>query len=135
MAASDRLALHIVGPLAPDIEGRSVAAAEAAPAPEHQNRDRDFLACGLVGLVGGAVERRAGAIILAGRVNARGLVEGGAVMGERTGIEGREILRGGPARQRVIDERKARRRRSASPATARLRQERPVIGFQRLLPR
>jgi hypothetical protein len=53
---------------------------EAVRAPQRQHRRLDLVAGGVIGLVEGAIDRRAGAIILAGRVNARGIVERGAVM-------------------------------------------------------
>ena len=62
-----------------------------------------------------------------------GLVERRAVMGERAGIESGEVLRGGPARQRVIDEEARRAGDQRLRQGLGLRQERPVIGFQRLL--
>src|SRR5262245_30855858 len=81
-------AAHVARPFAPGRERALGLGRDAAGgAPDRQQRAGDLLAGGARRLVVGEVGGAAGAIVLAGGVDAHGIVEEGVVVRERTRIE------------------------------------------------
>src|SRR6266446_6547127 len=85
MAAVDGVAGDNFGMVAPDAEHIVAAALGAALAPQHQERHRDAAAA--VGPVVDEVDRRSGAVLVAGRADRLGVPEAAQVFGERLGLE------------------------------------------------
>src|SRR6266478_9699890 len=85
-------AAHVCCPFAPGVERAFGLARNAGRAPDRQHRTADLAARRPVGLVMGKVGGAAGAIILAGRVDAARVLEEGAVMRERARVEGGQRL-------------------------------------------
>src|SRR6201993_5509327 len=104
MPAVEGKAAHVGRPFTPGRE-RSIGLGRdaAGGAPNRERRTVDFLARRARLLVVGEIGGAAGAIVLAGRVNAHGIVEEGVVMGERARIEGRETLDLGSGRGACIE--------------------------------
>jgi len=97
------------------------------------SRTVDGAAGGAVGFVMGKVGGRAGAVVLAEGANARRLRGRSAIMIERGGIEGGEVLGHGPARQRALEIERRLVRDQLLRQRRRLRQEHPVVGLERQL--
>jgi hypothetical protein len=73
VAAVERAAAHLtLAPTAPDLENVEPATQLVAPGPEGVERTADLPACIDVRSVGVVVVRRAGAVVLAHRVDRRG---------------------------------------------------------------
>ena len=89
MPAVEGKAAHVGRPFAPGRE-RSIGLGRdaAGGAPDREQRTGDFLARRARLLVMGEIGGAAGAIVLAGRVDAQRIVEEGMIMGERARIEG-----------------------------------------------
>ncbi len=80
-----------------------ILARDSGGAPEREHRRRYLVARGVIDLVIGEIGGLAGAVILAGGVDAQRIGEESAIMRERARIEGREVLRLGPARHLVVE--------------------------------
>src|SRR5262245_37061875 len=93
MPAVERKAAHVGRPFAPGRERTIGLGRDAAGgAPDRAQRTGDFLARRAGLLVLGEIGGAAGAIVLAGRVDAHRIVEKGVVVRERARIEGRETF-------------------------------------------
>ena len=104
MAAGDRLSLRLRREgLAPDLERACALGRDAGLAPEHQHRAEDLFPRPEIGLVVLDIGGGAGTIILAGGVDARGIVEGFGVGGHCQRVEGLDLLGSRPARDRVVE--------------------------------
>ena len=130
MAGEDGGAADVGAPGAPDVERGGGLGVEIVAGPQHEGRAGDLAARSQVGLVEGAIEREAGAIVLADGMYAVRRLQQRAVVLHGLGRERGEVARLGPALERVlqvvdglpVDQRLGHRMR--------LGEERPVIGFE-----
>ena len=134
MPAIDRRAAHIGRPVLPGIERRRRGAGDAGVAPQRQHRDRDLLARVAIGLVDLEIGIGAGAIILAHRMQPRGIAERREIMLQRARIDGVEIFRLGLARHLLLEEEIRIAADQGFRQRKRLRQKGPVIDLQRVEP-
>src|SRR5215475_1345602 len=104
MPAVEGKALHVNRPFTPSRERAIGLGRDAAgDAPNREQRTGDFLTRRAGFLVVGEIGGAAGAVILAGRVDAHRIVEEGVVMRKRARIEGRETLALGSGRGARIE--------------------------------
>src|ERR1700674_3128339 len=101
MPAIDRLTGDIACPFTPDGE-RPTVAWDARRAPQREQRTSDLLVRRAVGLVVLEVDAFAGAVVLAGGMDAARILKERTVMRERARIERRKVLGFGPARHLPI---------------------------------